>query len=357
MPPKPPPKNASNPEGDVCPVCKSDRYLNPNLKLLVSLCYHKMCESCINRLFLAGAAPCPICRTSLRKSNFVQQTFEDLRVEKEVHYRRKVGKFFNKRLEDFNFDQKKYDDYLEEVEDIMFNLANDLDVQGTNEKVERWRQENKELIAANQSKQVKEDRAISSKLRREHEEKKIRREALILHEVEEARNKELEKRHLIEELANSDKTPEEIMQAYKKQRQSHNTSAANSAALEHILTSAEYHQFQDFDDADFNDAAAAGDDGIEFDAFDHEYVDPLESFVLAQSYQDPWTMDVGVDQAARASGFMPQWSYTRAIMSSFYGVLEGVMSAAAATDGGVEEARPGESSAPAEPLPTQVSIS
>jgi CDK-activating kinase assembly factor MAT1 len=27
---------------DQCPVCKSDRYLNPKLRLLVSSCYHKM---------------------------------------------------------------------------------------------------------------------------------------------------------------------------------------------------------------------------------------------------------------------------------------------------------------------------
>ena len=30
---------------DQCPVCKSDRYLNPKLRLLVSACYHKMCPS------------------------------------------------------------------------------------------------------------------------------------------------------------------------------------------------------------------------------------------------------------------------------------------------------------------------
>lgn len=30
-------------QDDQCPVCKSDRYLNPKLRLLVSSCYHKMC--------------------------------------------------------------------------------------------------------------------------------------------------------------------------------------------------------------------------------------------------------------------------------------------------------------------------
>jgi CDK-activating kinase assembly factor MAT1 len=97
---------------DQCPVCKSDRYLNPKLRLLVSSCYHKMCvckpsftnppnsnkieisrcESCIDRLFTLGPAPCPICNKILRKLAFTPQTFEDLGVEKEVAIRRRVAK-------------------------------------------------------------------------------------------------------------------------------------------------------------------------------------------------------------------------------------------------------------------------
>lgn len=99
------------------------------------------CESCINRLFSSGPAPCPQCRTTLRKAQFVIQTFEDLQVEKEVQIRKKVGKMyvtfceiliffwwetpltilafsFNKRLEDFKGDLRAYNDYLEEVEEL-----------------------------------------------------------------------------------------------------------------------------------------------------------------------------------------------------------------------------------------------
>ena len=77
---------------DQCPVCKSDRYLNPRLRLLVSQCYHKMCESCIDRLFTLGPAPCPVCGKVLRKLAFMHQTFEDLTVEKEVAVRRRLAK-------------------------------------------------------------------------------------------------------------------------------------------------------------------------------------------------------------------------------------------------------------------------
>ncbi|KAI8099362.1 CDK-activating kinase assembly factor MAT1-domain-containing protein, partial [Halteromyces radiatus] len=100
-----------------CPVCKSDKYLTPNLKLLVSPCFHKMCESCIERLFGSGPAPCPICHLVLRKNQFMSQIFEDLAVEKEVRIRKRVAKVFNKRPEDFP-SLRLYNDYLEEVEDI-----------------------------------------------------------------------------------------------------------------------------------------------------------------------------------------------------------------------------------------------
>ncbi|KAJ3093981.1 TFIIH/NER complex subunit [Physocladia obscura] len=302
--------------GDVCPVCKSDRYLNPNLRLLVSLCYHKI-------LFLAGAAPCPICKTSLRKSNFVVQTFDDLRVEKEVHYRKKVGKFFNKRLEDFNYDQRAYDDYLEEVEDIMFNLANGVDVQATNEKVERFRQENKDLIASNLSKQMNEDKALSYKLKRESEEKRIRREALLLHDLEKSRSKELSKQAMINELETSEKSAEEIILAYKKRNQEEKASLHSATTLESILRDAEYSIAAAYqDDETFADVDNL--DADDFDAFDHEYSDPIPDLVLAAGYQDPWTMDIAVDRAACASGYMPLWSHTRAIQSAFYAVLEGL---------------------------------
>jgi len=80
---------------DICPVCKSSRYLNPNMKFLVNPeCYHKMCESCVDRIFSHGPAPCPIagCKRTLRKAKFRSQTFEDLKVEREVDIRRRVAR-------------------------------------------------------------------------------------------------------------------------------------------------------------------------------------------------------------------------------------------------------------------------
>lgn len=57
---------------DMCPICKTDKYLSPNMKFLINPeCYHKICESCVDRIFSLGPAPCPYpkCGKILRKIN------------------------------------------------------------------------------------------------------------------------------------------------------------------------------------------------------------------------------------------------------------------------------------------------
>ena len=102
---------------DKCPICKTDRYLSPRLRLMVSPCYHKMCESCIDRLFSLGPAACPVCGQIIRKQQFSAQTFQDLRVEEEVNVRKRVAKLFNRSADDFP-SLRAYNDYLEEFEEI-----------------------------------------------------------------------------------------------------------------------------------------------------------------------------------------------------------------------------------------------
>jgi len=90
-----PSKPRADSSSDICPVCKSSRYLNPNMRFLVNPeCYHKMCESCVDRIFSHGPAPCPIagCKRTLRKAKFRIQTFEDLKVEREVDIRKRVAR-------------------------------------------------------------------------------------------------------------------------------------------------------------------------------------------------------------------------------------------------------------------------
>lgn len=77
-----------------CPICHTGRYLRPDMTFMINPeCYHKMCDSCVDRLFSHGPAPCPVkgCRKTLRKNKFRKPIFEDLSLEKEVDIRRMVA--------------------------------------------------------------------------------------------------------------------------------------------------------------------------------------------------------------------------------------------------------------------------
>lgn len=86
-------------------------------------------------------------------------------MEKEVQIRKKISRYFNKRQEDFP-SLRAFNDYLEEAEEIIFNMCNNVDVQDTEEKIEKFRLENKELIAQNLAKQKAEAKQISTLLDR-----------------------------------------------------------------------------------------------------------------------------------------------------------------------------------------------
>lgn len=104
-----------------CPLCKSDSYLNPNIKILISPCFHKLCEQCVYKLFAHGQAPCPECQTPLRRINFITSTFEDVEIEREIRIRKMLGVYFTRNQSEFE-DVQRYNDYLEAFEDLVFSL-------------------------------------------------------------------------------------------------------------------------------------------------------------------------------------------------------------------------------------------
>ncbi|XP_017302034.1 CDK-activating kinase assembly factor MAT1 [Diaphorina citri] len=114
-----------------CPRCKTTKYRKPTLKLMVNICGHPLCEGCVDLLFLKGTGNCYECNQPLRRGNFRVQLFDDSSVEKEVEIRKKLLKDYNKVEEDFN-SLAEYNDYLEEIEEIVFNLCNNIDILETN---------------------------------------------------------------------------------------------------------------------------------------------------------------------------------------------------------------------------------
>jgi len=199
---------------DKCPVCFSDRYLNPSLRLLVSKCYHKMCESCIDRIFTLGPGPCPVCGQIVRKTQFTPQTYEDLNVEKEVTIRKRIAKIFNKTEEDF-LDLRTYNDYLQDVEDLTFNLINQVDVEETDRRIAAYQRENAEQI--DQQSSFEDKQAEMFKLRDEEERRERMERTKVFAQQDEQDKLEKKKfeNDLIEELEKSESSAADVIKKQK----------------------------------------------------------------------------------------------------------------------------------------------
>lgn len=212
-------------EEQSCPRCKTTSYRNPNLKLLVNVCGHKLCQTCVDVLFTRPSAACPQCQTALRRNDFRMQQFEDAGVEREVDIRKKMVKIFNRREEDFSSfpnPLRAYNDYLEETEVIIFNMVNKVDIEGTKRKVDKYKKDNENLIRKNNSKFGMEDSMLSAQLEAEKREQVERAMKIESDEKEEEIRKKKEKESLINDLIYANAPANEVIARHmyvKKQQE------------------------------------------------------------------------------------------------------------------------------------------
>ncbi|PRW56035.1 CDK-activating kinase assembly factor MAT1 [Chlorella sorokiniana] len=76
-------------------------------------------------------------------------------LRKEMKIRARVEAIFNKHEDEFD-NKQEYDDYLEEREDIIFNLSEGVDVAEMERKVEQYRLANTESIIRNEARRAEE---------------------------------------------------------------------------------------------------------------------------------------------------------------------------------------------------------
>lgn len=117
---------APSEQDETCPVCKTTRYFNRDMEFRINPeCYHRMCKTCVERIFKDGPNQCPYagCHKTLRLRGFKQAFFGDLGVEREVDIRRRVAHVFNKVEDDFET-LDDYNDYLYMVECLTDDLVN-----------------------------------------------------------------------------------------------------------------------------------------------------------------------------------------------------------------------------------------
>ncbi|KAI0473709.1 CDK-activating kinase assembly factor [Xylariaceae sp. FL0804] len=138
---------------DICPVCKRVRYLNTDMEFLINPeCYHPMCSNCVTNIFKSGPAQCPYasCVKTLRHRGFRSAFFGDLTVEREVDIRRRVAQAFNQAEDDFET-LRDYNNYLQDVEDLTFDLIDggDAERQAADDKLRRHEQLHRDEIERN----------------------------------------------------------------------------------------------------------------------------------------------------------------------------------------------------------------
>lgn len=183
---------------------------------MVNVCGHALCDNCVELLFVRGSGACPQCNVPLRRSNFRLQLFEDSMVEKEVDIRKKVLKDFNKKEDDFA-SLKEYNDYLEMVETIIYNLTNGIDVEETKQQIDQYRKENQEIIKKNRSKLSKDEQYLEMLIDQEQQEHDNYYKTLINEELEAKKAKVKNKEALINELMFSDLPAEHILASHKRE--------------------------------------------------------------------------------------------------------------------------------------------
>ncbi|CAF4941433.1 unnamed protein product [Pieris macdunnoughi] len=202
-------------DDQACPRCKTTKYRNPSLKLMVNVCGHALCESCVELLFLKGSGSCPDCNVPLRRSNFRVQLFEDSMVEKEIDIRKRILKDFNKKEEDFAT-IREYNDYLEDIESIIFNLVNNIDIINTNKKIDQYKKDNKELIMKNKAKIGREELELEEILEIEKQMEDLRRTEVLRIDQEAKKQKIREKEALIDELMFADGDAKDILNTFSQ---------------------------------------------------------------------------------------------------------------------------------------------
>ena len=319
-----------------CPVCKSDKYLNPNLKFLVNPdCYHKLysppsnaqvltndsCETCIDRIFTLGPAPCPQCERILRKAKFRKQTFEDTLVEREVDIRQRIAKSFNKRREDFKT-LRAYNDYLEEVEDIIFNLVNGTNVKQTEAKVSAYEAQNKSSIATNEARLKSESLALTRQeeiLRRQREQARL---AAVQADAEEVYERERQKTDLIRDLASSEGSAEKILARNKAaalKRSSARRISEESSRFTAGRISAGMRMEEDEmeDEGPFDPLDGQGETSSLY-VVHQDYEDAYVS--MRNGANDRWLDQVKNDNVALAGGFLVHDVYKRGLFEAYAGL-------------------------------------
>ena len=189
-----------------CAICGIAEGDSSNLTTQSSLqtnasvgCGHQFCSSCVEReLSRKKEFPCPICETPVKRVTLSTRTLDDIQCEKDTSWRRRVLKVFNKVENDFDT-LLEYNNYLEEVEDIIYSIVNEEpNAEEMKAKIKAYEEANKSQIVIRQSQRADEERSIADRIAREQREAERRMRDFREEEKDRAMSKRQYKQELTE---------------------------------------------------------------------------------------------------------------------------------------------------------------
>ncbi|KAL9182238.1 hypothetical protein ACHAXT_012890 [Thalassiosira profunda] len=139
-------------------------------------CGHQFCTSCVEReLSRRKTFPCPLCDTVVKRVTLSTRTLDDVQCEKDTSWRRRILKIYNKAENDFPT-LLEYNNYLEEVEDIIYSIVNEEpNAEEAKAKVKAYEEANRSQIVIRQSQRADEDRIIADRIAAEQREAEKRK--------------------------------------------------------------------------------------------------------------------------------------------------------------------------------------
>ncbi|KZZ90156.1 CDK-activating kinase assembly factor MAT1 [Moelleriella libera RCEF 2490] len=195
-------------QDETCPVCKTTRYFNRDMEFLINPeCYHRMCKTCVERIFKDGPNQCPYatCHKTLRLRGFKSAFFSDLTIEREVDIRRRVAQVFNKVEDDFET-LDDYNEYLYMVECLTSDLVDGNGTAKTKAEAQlaEWEAKHKAEIERNKKLARESDEARQKRIAAEQEEARQRRMQHLQEEADEKASAARFREEMLDSLQNAE---------------------------------------------------------------------------------------------------------------------------------------------------------
>jgi CDK-activating kinase assembly factor MAT1 len=160
---------------DCCVICNdihgnSSNLLGKIFKVNTTpKCGHKFCDDCINKeMARKRQFSCPKCGIPVTREKLSIKGLDETEVERDFINRRKIKSIYNKTEEDFNT-LLEFQNYEEDVEDMIFNLVHGIDEEETLKKIEIFQKNNISNISQKQSKKDQDEKRIICKIKEEND--------------------------------------------------------------------------------------------------------------------------------------------------------------------------------------------